>query len=50
MDILVDKEQMKQCDKNTIEHFGVPSLVLMERCIGGDGGDRKKFPTVYQHK
>lgn len=31
MDILVDKEQMKQCDKNTIEHFGVPSLVLMER-------------------
>lgn len=31
MEILVDSRQMKQCDKNTIEHFGVPSLVLMER-------------------
>lgn len=31
MDILIDSRQMKQCDKNTIEHFGVPSLVLMER-------------------
>ena len=31
MDILIDSKQMKQCDKNTIEHFGVPSLVLMER-------------------
>lgn len=31
MEILVDSRQMKQCDKNTIEYFGVPSLVLMER-------------------
>lgn len=31
MDILVDGRQMKQYDKNTIEHFKVPSLVLMER-------------------
>lgn len=31
MEILVDSRQMKQCDKNTIEHFGVPSLLLMER-------------------
>lgn len=31
MKILLDSRQMKQCDKNTIEHFGVPSLVLMER-------------------
>lgn len=31
MDILVDSRQMKQCDKNTIEHFKIPSLVLMER-------------------
>lgn len=31
MKVLVDSRQMKQCDKNTIEHFGIPSLVLMER-------------------
>lgn len=31
MKTLLDSRQMKQCDKNTIEHFGVPSLVLMER-------------------
>lgn len=31
MKIIVDSTQMKQCDKNTIEYFGVPSLVLMER-------------------
>lgn len=31
MKIIVDSTQMKQCDKNTIEYFGVPSVVLMER-------------------
>ena len=31
MKVLVDSRQMKQCDKNTIEYFGMPSLVLMER-------------------
>lgn len=31
MEILVDSRQMKLCDRNTIECFGVPSLVLMER-------------------
>ena len=31
MKILVDGKQMKQCDKNTMEHFKIPSLVLMER-------------------
>lgn len=31
MQILVEGRQMKQCDKNTIEHFKIPSLVLMER-------------------
>lgn len=35
MEILVDSRQMKQCDKNTIEYFGVPSLVLMERAALG---------------
>ena len=35
MKIVVDGGQMKQCDKNTIEHFGVPSLVLMERAALG---------------
>ena len=31
MEVLVDSRQMKLCDKNTIECFKVPSLVLMER-------------------
>ncbi len=35
MEILVGSEQMKRCDKNTIEHFKVPSLVLMERAALG---------------
>lgn len=35
MRILVDSGQMKQCDKNTIEYFGVPSLILMERAALG---------------
>lgn len=28
---LVTAAEMKECDRNTIEGFGVPSLVLMER-------------------
>lgn len=28
---IVNSEEMKVCDQNTITHFGVPSLVLMER-------------------
>ena len=35
MRILVDSKQMKRCDSNTIEHFGIPSLVLMERAAMG---------------
>lgn len=31
MNILVDSRQMKLCDSNTIHHFKVPSMVLMER-------------------
>lgn len=31
MDYLVNSSEMKQYDKNTIEYYGVPSLVLMER-------------------
>lgn len=31
MNILADSRQMKMCDNNTIHHFGIPSLVLMER-------------------
>lgn len=31
MRILVNSREMKQCDGTTIGHFGVPSLVLMER-------------------
>ncbi len=35
MEILVTGSQMKQCDKNNIETFGMPSLVLMERAALG---------------
>ncbi len=31
MQYLLSAREMKQIDKNTIEVFGVPSLVLMER-------------------
>lgn len=35
MELLVDSQSMKQCDKNTIEHFGILSMVLMERAALG---------------
>ena len=31
MEWIVDAEEMKRCDFNTTNHFGIPSLVLMER-------------------
>ncbi|WP_248403872.1 NAD(P)H-hydrate dehydratase [Butyrivibrio fibrisolvens] len=31
MQYLVTAKEMKTCDRNTSEHFGVPSIVLMER-------------------
>ena len=31
MRTLLSKEDMKRCDQNTIEGYGVPSCVLMER-------------------
>lgn len=31
MEYILNSSEMKQCDKNTIEYFGVPSMVLMER-------------------
>lgn len=31
MKYLVNSQEMKEFDKNTIEHFGIPSMVLMER-------------------
>lgn len=31
MEYLVNSREMKTCDTNTIEHFKVPSMVLMER-------------------
>lgn len=31
MQYLVTAEEMRSCDRNTIGHFGVPALVLMER-------------------
>ena len=35
MRVLVNSTQMKQCDSNTIQHYGVPSQVLMERAALG---------------
>lgn len=31
MECLVNAREMKECDKNTIEYYGIPSAVLMER-------------------
>ena len=31
MKYILDHKQMEQCDKNTMEYYGVPSAVLMER-------------------
>lgn len=31
MKYVISAEEMKLCDKNTMEHFGMPSCVLMER-------------------
>ena len=31
MKTLLSKEDMKRCDQNTIEGYGIPSCVLMER-------------------
>lgn len=31
MELLVNSNDMKQCDYNTIHYYGVPSMVLMER-------------------
>ena len=31
MEYLLNSSEMKACDGGTIRHFGVPSLVLMER-------------------
>ncbi|MCI9150228.1 MAG: NAD(P)H-hydrate dehydratase [Lachnospiraceae bacterium] len=35
MEIITNSVEMKQCDTNTIAHYGVPSLVLMERAALG---------------
>ena len=32
---VVNSREMKQCDESTIRHFGIPSLVLMERAALG---------------
>lgn len=42
MEILVNSRQMKQCDSNTIRHFKVPSLVLMERASLAIAGEVEK--------
>ncbi len=35
MEIITDSGEMKRCDSNTINEYGVPSLVLMERAALG---------------
>ncbi len=45
MQYLLSSQEMKQCDKNTIEYFGVPSLVLMERAALSVYGEiLQRFP------
>ena len=39
MEYLVTASEMKECDRNTIEGFGVPSLVLMERAALACAGE-----------
>lgn len=53
MQYLLSAREMKQADKNTIEVFGVPSLVLMERAalrvietIKGEGMDASRTLVV----
>lgn len=53
MQYLLNAREMKQIDKNTIEVFGVPSLVLMERAalrvvemIKKEAADAKKTLVV----
>ena len=53
MQYLLSAREMKQIDKNTIEVFGVPSLVLMERAalcvvevIKKEAADAKKTLVV----
>ena len=31
MKYILNSREMKQCDMRTIEHYGIPSMVLMER-------------------
>ncbi len=50
MRILVDSAQMKQCDRNTIEHFGIPSLVLMERAALGVTEEIERRLGAYRAK
>lgn len=35
MKVLLSKEQMKECDRVTMQEFGIPSMVLMERAALG---------------
>jgi len=49
MKYLVDSKEMKQLDKNTIEYFGIPSLVLMERAALSVYGEIKKRFGLDKH-
>ncbi|MCI8483991.1 MAG: NAD(P)H-hydrate dehydratase [Lachnospiraceae bacterium] len=50
MKILLDSRQMKQCDKNTIDYFGVPSLVLMERAALGVAEEIERYFPEHKEK
>ena len=43
MQYLLNAKEMKQADTNTIEHFRVPSLVLMERAACATVGVQFQF-------
>ena len=57
MQYLLNAREMKQIDKNTIEVFGVPSLVLMERAalrvvemIKKEAADAKRTLVVWRRR
>ncbi len=47
MKTLLSSREMKQADRKTIEHFGIPSMVLMERAALGVVSFLESFDDAY---
>lgn len=49
MDYLVTASEMKQADENTIQYFGIPQLVLMEKAaMSAKNEILRKWPEIFQ--